>query len=130
MRFETHVDIREAVASLFQPDELLSAQYFERNKRKIEAMPEKDLMLAVLEDAVCCFQKYCLAPDKRGRILFKEAESWIFGDDERRVFACRNVCEILGIDADYLRIGLRRWKENRLASQGCKVRKKHRMQGV
>ena len=89
MSLVTDVDIREMVASLFQPDVLLPAQYFERMKR-----PEKALMLAILEDAVCCFQKYLLASDRRGRILFKEAESWIFDGDDSGVFAYRNVCDV------------------------------------
>ncbi len=94
MSLVTDVDIREMVASLFQPDVLLPAQYFEKNQKKIEMMPEKALMLAILEDAVCCFQKYLLASDRRGRILFKEAESWIFDGDDSGVFAYRNVCDV------------------------------------
>lgn len=130
MGLAADVDIREMVASLFQPDELLSAQYFERNKKKIEAMPEKDLMLAVLEDAVCCFQKYCFVRDKREMTLFKEAEGWIFDDDENWIFSYRDVCDVLGIDGDYLRSGLLRWRERRLASEHCKLKKKHRIHGV
>jgi hypothetical protein len=129
MNLVADVDIREMVTLLFQLDVLLPAQYLEKNK-KIEAMPEKTLMLAVLEDAVYCFQKYLLVPDKRGKILFKEAERWLFDDDDRDVFSYRNVCEILGIDADYLRLGLLRWKEKRLACGVYKVKKKHRIQGV
>lgn len=115
MSFATDVDIREMVASLFEPDVLLPAQYFEKNKKKTGAMPEKTLMLAILEDAVCCFQKYLLASDKRGRSLFKEAESWIFDDDDRGVFSYRNVCDVLGIDGDYLRCGLLRWRKRHLS---------------
>ena|SRR3989338_502972 len=111
MSLVTDVDIREMVASLFQPDVLLPAQYFERMKRT-DVRPEKALMLAILEDAVCCFQKYLLASDRRGRILFKEAESWIFDGDDSGVFAYMNVCDVLGIDGDYLRHGLLRWKES------------------
>jgi hypothetical protein len=107
----TNGDFEEKLKFLFQPDVLLPAQYFERMKRT-DVRPEKALMLAVLEDAVCCFQKYCLASDRRGRILFKEAESWIFDGDDSGVFAYRNVCDVLGIDGDYLRQGLLRWKES------------------
>lgn len=134
MGLVAHVDIREMVTSRFQPDELLSAQYFERTQKKIEVMPEKDLMLSILEDAVCCFQKYLLAPDKRGKILFEEAKRWIFDDDESWVFSYRNVCDVLGIDGDYLRSGLLRWKERhlsfRLKGRVRKVRKQHHVGGV
>ncbi len=94
MSLVADVDIREMATSLFQADVLLPAQYFEKNQKKIEMMPEKALMLAILEDAVCCFQKYLLASDRRGRILFKEAESWIFDGDDSGVFAYRNVCDV------------------------------------
>jgi hypothetical protein len=130
MGLVANVDIREMVTSLFQPDILLPAQYFETMKRKFETIPEKTLMRAVLEDAIWCFQKYILVPDKTRRSLFKEAESWIFEDDNIWVFSYKNVCDALGIDGDYLRFGLLRWKEKRLATQVYKVKRKHRAQGV
>lgn len=121
-------DIREFITSLFQADELLSAQYYERNK-KDETIPEKVLMLAILEDAVCCFQKYVVARDRKEKKLFSEAKHWIFDDDWIWVFLYRNVCEFLGIDGNYLRWGLLRWQERNLsfrARKVCKVRKQLR----
>ena len=47
--------VEEKIASLFQPDMLLSAQ-FESVRRKNLLEPEKSLRLAILEDAVNCFQ--------------------------------------------------------------------------
>lgn len=132
MSLAADLDSRELATSLFQPDVLLPAQYFEKHK-KIEAMPERVLMRAVLEDAVCCFQKYLLARDRRGRRLFKETETWILDDDDSQVFSYRNICDVSGIDADYLRLGLLRWKKKRLAAQVYqlyKVKKKHRVQRV
>ena len=130
MSLVADVGIGEMVASLFQPDLLLPAQYLERTKKNAEATPERALMLALLEDAVCCFQKYLLVPNGKGRSLFKEAEGWIFDEHNDGVFCYRNVCDILGIDADYLRLGLIRWKEKRLAAQVYKLKRKHRAQGV
>jgi len=94
MNYATDESVAGKIAPLFQPDILLPAQYSETVRQKTVAMPERDLMLAVLEDAVCCFQKYLLASDRRGRILFKEAESWIFDGDDSGVFAYRNVCDV------------------------------------
>lgn len=86
-------------------------------------------MLALVEDAVCCFQKYLLVADRRGRILFEEAERWIFDDDDSPVFSYRNACDVLDIDVDYLRCGLLRWKEKHSSSRlngGARgVRKQH-----
>ena len=56
MTYETGLSVEEKVSSLFQPDTLLPAQYFETFRRKSHLEPEKRLMLAVLEDAVACFQ--------------------------------------------------------------------------
>lgn len=98
MNYTTDGKVAEKVTARFQPDILIPAQYFETVRPKSIAMPEKALMLAILEDAVCCFQKYLLASDRRGRILFKEAESWIFGGDDSGVFAYMNVCDVLCID--------------------------------
>ena len=39
--------------------------------------PEKKLMLAILEDAVACFQKYVFARDGKGKALFRETEDWV-----------------------------------------------------
>jgi hypothetical protein len=130
MGYRTDADTKKEVTILFEPDVLLPAQYFETTKKKFQAMPEKDLALAVLEDAVYSFQKYLLVPDKKRKLLFKEAERWIFDDDDSRVFSYRNVCDVLGIDADYLRLGLLRWKKKRLAVQVYKVKRKHRLHGV
>ncbi len=33
-------------------------------------------MLAILEDAVACFQKYIFVHDARGKTIFAEAERW------------------------------------------------------
>lgn len=130
MGHKIDADTKKEVTILFEPDILISAQYFETTKKKFQAMPEKDLALAVLEDAVYSFQKYLLVPDKKWKLLFKEAERWIFDDDDSRVVSYRNVCDVFGIDADYLRLGLLRWKKKRLAAQVYKVKRKHRIQGV
>lgn len=52
--------LRVVEASLFQPDILLPAHYLDNIQPKSNLMPEKRLMLAVLEEGRCCFQKYCL----------------------------------------------------------------------
>jgi hypothetical protein len=70
--------------------------------------PEKRLMLAVLETAVGDFQKYATARGGRGRQLFSEAQAW-FESTADRSFDFENICQALGIDASYVRAGMRRW---------------------
>ena len=73
-------------------------------------------MLAVLEDAIACFQKYLLAKDGKGKVLFLEAEEWILDEDTDWLFSFANVCEMLGFEPSYLRDGLMHWKAEKLES--------------
>ena len=74
------------IGSLFQPDTLLGEDYAANFRRKLPLEPERTLLLAILEDAVSCFQKYAGATGQRGRRLFQEAEEWFSGADEAWVF--------------------------------------------
>ena len=112
-----HINAEEKIASLFEPDTLLSAQYFDNLRRKTILEPEKALILAVLEDAINCFQDNVLAESGKAKKLFDEAEEWVFDEGGEWIFSFRNVCEHLGFNPEYVRRGLLRWKEKKLASQ-------------
>jgi len=107
----TSQGVDEGAFSLFQPDILLPTQYFATTKRKDHLEPEKKLMLAVLEDAIWCFQHCLLARDKRRRGLFSEAEEWIMEENSDSLFSFESICEVLGLNPKYVREGLMRWKE-------------------
>src|SRR5215510_7211904 len=107
----------QEIAFLFEPDTLLSAQYFENFRRKTLLEPEKSLMLGVLDDAVNCFQENLLPKSGRGRKLFDEAEEWILDEARDCIFSFENICEVLGFNAEYLRHGLVRWKEKKLSKE-------------
>jgi hypothetical protein len=121
MMHDTGFSLEERVGSLFQPDTLLSAQYFETFRRKTLLEPEKRLMLAVFEDAVACFQKYIHARDTRGKTVFAEAEEWILEKDSDWLFSFENICETLGLNPDYVREGLVKWKEAKLRPRANNV---------
>ncbi len=72
-------------------------------------------MLAVLEDAIDCYQKYAHSRDPRGRQLFDESEDWVSSGDRSWLFSFENICDTLEINADYVRRGLREWRERGLA---------------
>ena len=55
-------------------------------------------MLAVLQDAVECFQKYVRAQDRQGKTRFREAEDWLMEEDSDEVFPFESICEMLAID--------------------------------
>jgi hypothetical protein len=109
--------MEERVTSLFQPDTLLPEQYLDTFRRKLHLEPEKKLMLAVLEDAVACYQKYLLARDGKGKSLFRETEDWVLEQQDDWLFSFINVCETLSFEPDYVRQGLLKWKEHKLAEQ-------------
>ena len=43
------------------------------------------------------------------------------GSDQTWLFSFQNICDVLGLDADYLRRGLRVWKERALEGRRGKV---------
>jgi hypothetical protein len=112
----------ERLPGLFEPDTLLPIQYFEAMRRKHLLEGEKRLVLSVLEDAIECFMKCIDSQTSKGQRLFREADEWINYEDKRWVFSFDNVCDMLDIDPDYMRRGLRRWKEQKLAAAQAAVR--------
>ena len=103
----------EKIASLFQPDTLLSDQYFENLRRKTFFEPEKRLMLAVLEDAIRYYQDNLFSRNSKRKRIFDETEEWIVIPDSEGVFSFDHVCETLGLSPEYLRRGLLRWKQRK-----------------
>jgi hypothetical protein len=72
-------------------------------------------MLAVLTDAVLCFQRYGASVTRSNRALFKQAEAWIFDDRSDSPFSFVSICEVLRINPSYLRGGLRRWVKEKVS---------------
>lgn len=81
-------------------------RYFDVFRRSEPLEPEKALLLAVLEDAVHCYRKYATARDRSGKEYFREAEEWIMGGGDGWIFSFENVCDLLGLDPQYVRRGL------------------------
>lgn len=73
-------------------------------KEQVRA-PERDLALAMLEDAVMCFKKYLKSTREKERHIFDETEEWFLRDDQHWVFSFLNLCDFLGLDAGFLRQG-------------------------
>ncbi len=74
-------------------------------------------MFAVLEEAVYSFQKYVSAGDPKGMKIFREAEDWILDDRNDQIFCFVSICEQLGINPKYLRQGILRWQQKKVAQQ-------------
>lgn len=101
-----------------RPDVLLPVQFFATMRRHLpNKTGEYRLLVAVLEDAIQCFQQHASATGRRGRRLFGEVEHWIM--DESIASAINGtaprlsfeyICGVLGLDPAWLRQGLRRWR--------------------
>jgi hypothetical protein len=108
--------MRSNAALAFEPEAILPAQLFANGRMDASAMPEKRLLLAVLEEAVVTYQRYVTSTRRRGQRLFREAEEWVVSDDASWPCSFRNVCDVLGFDVDYLRQGLLRWRDRQRSS--------------
>src|SRR5271167_5257254 len=104
----------ERLPGLFEPDTLLPIQYFEAMRRKHLLEGEKRLILSVLEDAIECFMKCMDSATNKGQRLYREADEWIALEDKHWVFSFDNVCDMLDINPEYMRRGLRDWKQRKL----------------
>lgn len=109
------------VGNLLQPDPILPSQLYTSGCGE-RARGERRLILAILEDAVGCYQKYLLARDNRGRRLFRDAEQWLGSSSREMMFSFENICDILGLDAQYMREQLFSWRERQLAARASLYR--------
>ena len=95
---------------LFEPDTVLSAQYYASHKVSPYKQPELRLMAAVLEDAISCLSIKTRSATARQRKQIDNAWEWFAAEDDSEwIFSFKNICEALGIDPAYLRRGLIRW---------------------
>lgn len=100
-----------AIAGMLIPDAMTPGQFYDGIRADDAAIrPIKRLMLAVLEDAMRCYQTYACTHNRAMRRLFVEAEAWLMDRNGDGPFACVTICETLGIDPGCLREGLRRWR--------------------
>ena len=92
---------------MMEPDLILPVQFLHPSI----ATPEKRLLLAVLEEAVGTYQRYAMAPDRRGRTLFTEVEAWFASADSRSLCSFVSICEAIDLDPTSVRAGLGLWRE-------------------
>jgi hypothetical protein len=103
----------EILRSVFVPDLLTPGQYYDSNRRDSSDIPLKRLMMAVLQDAIRCFQKGAHAKSGAKQRYLCEVQEWVFGESGEGPFAFQSVCEILEIAPQYLRRGLAEWLRRR-----------------
>ncbi len=97
-----------------EPASILPSQFFDGQKKKEAVEPLKRLMLAVLADAVRCYQTGFDRRATSRRRVFLEAQQWLFRPGADGAFSFETVCYVLDITPDYLRQMLRNWRARRL----------------
>ena len=102
---------------LFQPDVLLPSQFFASMRKRVPQEPEYRLVVAVLEDAIDCFQKHLFSRDPKARQLFDDASEWIASDDRKWPYSFISICEILNLNPGYVRRGLDEWREGQISGR-------------
>ena len=98
----TDVDryLSEVPIGRLQLNVLLPSQHF--GARNPPA-PELRLMVAVVQDAIKCIEKYRFATDHRGRRLFDEVTQWLGAKETGWLYSFESICEVLGLDANAVR---------------------------
>jgi hypothetical protein len=96
------------------PEIMVPAQFDDLRRSGVVTRPEHRLMLAVLEDAVHVYQ-IGGSGGARTRRLYAETEQWFASTDTSWPFSFVRICQVLGLDPDYVRAGLRRWRVGREA---------------
>jgi hypothetical protein len=106
-----HSDYSE---SPFEAGSIQPSQFFEGRSKNQALEPIKRLMLAVLTDAVRCYQVGADVQKISCRRAFREAEEWLFRTNADGPFSFENVCCTLDIAPDYLRDTLHKWQARRV----------------
>lgn len=117
------MNVEDLSEGLVIPDVLTPAQFFAdaRGVRGAAVHPIKRLMLAVLEDALRCYQTYRGARFGLHRQLFAETELWLWDRRADGPFAVETICDALGINPECLRNALRKPQSHQL--NGASVRR-------
>jgi hypothetical protein len=103
-------DIRETEPAVARRISRFALQQRSRIEPPVADEGVRRLMWAILKDTLRCYHTYARAVDARGQRRFRDAYRWVESQDLTWVFSFENVCAVLGIDSDYLRCELRRWR--------------------
>lgn len=106
---------QDTVYELFSYMSVLPEQFYGPQTSIASGRPEAELMRAVLEDALLCFQKGLVRQGRRVQRLAREAEEWLFSDDSRWPFSFVSICAVLGLEPEYIRRGLKRRGSSNIA---------------
>ena len=105
------VCVEDPANKMVEPDTMTPLQFYDRIFAEASLVPEKRLMLAVLEDAIASFQRAFIQP----KPMIEESEdfnveAWLESDDMSWPFSFASICQALDMEPEYLRNGLANWR--------------------
>lgn len=93
-------------AKVVNVDTVIVESLFVSNTKNGPAGAERELMLAVLTDAIECYWKYQRSAKRSAYRLYQDAKNWIFTEKDSLPFSFTDVCEMLQLDPGYIRRGV------------------------
>jgi hypothetical protein len=88
------------------PEAVLPVQFRDICSQGSAVSPERELMVAVLHEAVADVQRYRSARGREQRKLYVEACQWLTSDDTTWPFSFASLCATLGLSPEGIREGL------------------------
>jgi hypothetical protein len=114
-----NVDHREG--DLSAAAAVLPQQFYGARRGTSEAEPLRRLMVAMLLDAVRCFQTKFNSHQPARSQEFAEVRTWLFSNAKDGPFSFTAVCEALELDPNSVRGVLANWEEKKLAGQKPRI---------
>jgi len=102
------------------PEIVLPGQFYATVRSQRAGERERLLMLAVLEDAITCYQRYARARSPGTRQLFEDARAWLESEDRSTLFSFESICDALEISPGFVRRRLHEWEEGHAGSRATR----------
>ena len=104
------VCVEDPTVTMVEPDTVTPLQFYDKAMAEAALIPEKRLMLAVLEDAIASFQRAYIESSPGGDEQ-ASIDAWLESHDSTWPFAFEAICQALEMEPQYLRDGLRGWRD-------------------
>ena len=95
---------RKSPSLMAMPDVVLPSQYLAANRKPT---PELRLLVAVMQEAIKCVEKYRFATNQRGQRIFREVTQWLYAGLSDWPYSFEQICDHLDLDANSVRRQLR-----------------------
>ncbi len=87
-------------------DPIVAEAFFGSSGHNGPVSAERELMIAVLSDAIECYWKHRQSRGASAIRLYQDAKAWLFADNEYQPFSFQNICQTLRLEPSYIRRGI------------------------